>query len=72
MDNAGKIVFELFTNAPSIHCNFYKLKKKLTVKKLISQFSIHSEFFHRASSFLVQCKTKGSVGAVWALLRNWQ
>jgi hypothetical protein len=41
-------------------------------KKFIAQLPIDSEFFTAHLPILVQCKTKGAVGAVCALLRNWQ
>jgi hypothetical protein len=46
----------------------------MTSKKLIPQLAIDSEFFHRRiyQSLYDVCKTKGAVGAVCALLRNWQ
>jgi hypothetical protein len=43
-------------------------------KKFIPHLAIDTEFFQRvfANPCTVRCKTKDAVGAVCALLRNWQ
>jgi hypothetical protein len=42
-------------------------------KKFIPQWAIDTDFFFSTHlPILVQCKTKGAVGAVSALLYNWQ
>jgi hypothetical protein len=41
-------------------------------KKFIPQLVVDTEFFSAHLPILVRCKTKGAVGTVFALLRNWQ
>jgi hypothetical protein len=45
----------------------------MTIKKSIPQLAIDTKFFHRAfANPFVQCKSKGAVGVMCALLSNWQ
>jgi hypothetical protein len=71
MVNVSKIVFAKFTTVWSIHHCFYNWKMKDDKeKKFIPQLAI--DFFIAHLPILVQCKTKGAVGEVCTLLRNWQ
>ena len=48
-------------------------KRLMTIKKsLFRHWPLIMNFFIAYFSILVRCKTKGAIGAVCALLRNWQ
>jgi hypothetical protein len=52
---------------------FTSEKRWITVKKsAFRKLAIDTEFLHLEFSILLRCKTKGAVGAVCALLCNWQ
>ncbi len=73
--NAGKTVLEQFTNVRSFHRGFYKWKMMDNDKKVysVNGLAIDTKFFHFVLPILVcTMYSKGAVGAVCALPRNWQ
>jgi hypothetical protein len=71
MANAGKTVFVQFTKVRSIHQGFYKWKMKDdNQKKFLPKIAIDTDLLD--SAFANCCKNNGEVGALFALLRNWQ
>ncbi len=74
MANAGKTLSWQFTKVRSIYRGFYKLKTMVTIKKVYSTIGNRYRIciFSTHLPIVVRYKPKGAVGAVCALLRNYQ
>jgi hypothetical protein len=71
MASAGRTAHNLQRRGAFIAA-FISEKRWMTNKKICSALVIDTEFFHKHLPILVRYKTKGAVGAVCALLCNWQ